>query len=109
MKKVIKFLVELIITITGGYGLLCIIGILMALLEKLPLLIIEDSYTLDYLKELTNKKELIYPYLNMEHSYDVFNTIMKKYNLEPSNHLVDLLYEAIIYESNNKTKEEKSN
>ena len=34
---------------------------------------------------------------------------MKKYNLEPSNHLVDLLYEAIIYESNNKTKEEKSN
>ena len=77
--------------------------------KKLPLLIIEDSYTLDYLKELTNKKELIYPYLNMEHSYDVFNTIMKKYNLEPSNHLVDLLYEAIIYESNNKTKEEKSN
>ena len=77
--------------------------------KKLPLLIIEDSYTLDYLKELTNKKELIYSYLNMEHSYDVFNQIMKKYNLEPSNHLVDLLYEAIIYESNNKTKEEKSN
>ena len=70
--------------------------------KKLPLLIIEDSYTLDYLKELTNKKELIYPYLNMEHSYDVFNTIMKKYNLEPSNHIVDLLYEALIYESNNK-------
>lgn len=40
MKKVIKFLVELIITITGGYGLLCVIGILMALLEKLPLLIL---------------------------------------------------------------------
>lgn len=40
MKKVIKFLVELIITIAGGYGLLCIIGILMVLLEKLPLLIL---------------------------------------------------------------------
>lgn len=40
MKKVIKFLVELIITIAGGYGLLCVIGILMALLEKLPLLIL---------------------------------------------------------------------
>ena len=45
----------------------------------------------------------------MEHSYDVFNKIMKKYNLEPSNHLVDLLYEAIIYESNNKEKENKRN
>lgn len=72
--------------------------------KDFPLLIIEDSYTLDYLKELSNKKELIYPYLNMEHSYDIFNQIMKKYNLAPSNHLVDLLYEAIIYESNNKEK-----
>ena len=45
----------------------------------------------------------------MKHSYDVFNQIIKKYQLEPSNHLVDLIYEAIIYESNNKnkTKEEK--
>ena len=75
-------------------------------MQDLPLLIIEDSYTLDYLKELNNKKELIYPYLNMEHSYDVFNKIIKKYHLEPSNHLVDLLYEAIIYESNNKEKKE---
>ncbi len=40
MKKIVKFLLELIITIAGGYGLLCIIGILMAILEKLPLLII---------------------------------------------------------------------
>lgn len=72
--------------------------------KNLPLLIIEDTYTLDYLKDLKNKKELIYPYLNMEHSYDVFNKIIKKYNLEPSNHLVDLLYEAVIYESNNKKK-----
>lgn len=67
-----------------------------------PLLIIEEEYTLDYLKELNNKKELIYPYLNIEYSYDVFEKIKTKYNLEPSNHLVDLLYEAIIYESNNK-------
>ena len=40
MKKIVKFLLELIITIAGGYGLLCIIGLLMAILEKLPLLII---------------------------------------------------------------------
>ena len=30
----------------------------------------------------------------------VFNEIIDKYKLKPSNHLVDLLYEAVIYESN---------
>lgn len=65
--------------------------------------IVEDSYTLDYLSYLDNKMELIYPYLNMEYSLDVFDKIIDKYNLEPSNHLVDLIYEAIIYESNNET------
>ena len=66
-----------------------------------PLLIIEENYTLDYLKEMKNKKEMIYPYLNLQYSYDIFEKIKDKYKLEPSNHLVDLLYEAIIYESNN--------
>ena len=66
-----------------------------------PLLIIEESYTPDYLKELKNKKELIYPYLDMDYSLDIFERIIKKYSLEPSNHLVDLLYEAIIMEGNN--------
>ena len=70
--------------------------------KNYPLLIIEETYTLDYLKEIKNKKELIYPYLNMEYSYDVFDKIKEKYKLKPSNHLVDLLYEAIIYEGNNK-------
>jgi len=46
--------------------------------------------------------ELVYPYLGLEFNNDVFNTIIEKYNLEPSNHLVDLIYEAIIYEGNNK-------
>ena len=67
-----------------------------------PILIFEKNYTPDYLKELKNKKELIYPYLNMEYDIDIFNQIQKKYNLESSNHLVDLLYEAIIYEENSK-------
>ena len=40
----------------------------------------------------------------MEYSLDIFEQIIKKYQLEPSNHLVDLLYEAIIYEGNNKNK-----
>ena len=51
---------------------------------------------------MNNKKELVYPYLELEKTNDVFNIIMDKYKLQPSNHLVDLIYEAIIYEGNNK-------
>jgi hypothetical protein len=65
-----------------------------------PLLIIEENYTPKYLEELQNPKELIYPYLHLEYREDIFNQIMEKYQLEPSNHLVDLLYETIIYEGN---------
>ncbi len=70
--------------------------------QDLPLLIIEESYTLDYLKELSNKKELVFNYFDMEYGLDIFERLIKKYNLEPSDHLVDLIYEAIIYEGNNK-------
>ena len=65
--------------------------------EDLPILIIEDNYTPNYLSELDNSKELIYPYIDMEFSNDVFTKIMDKYKIEPTNHLVDILYEAIIF------------
>ena len=70
--------------------------------KDLPFLIIENTYTLDYLNEFNNKKELIYPYIKMDFTPDVFIKIMKKYNLQPSDHLVDLLYEALIFEKNEK-------
>lgn len=70
--------------------------------KDLPLLIIEEDYTLDYLKDLKNKKELAFKYFDMDYSLDIFERLMKKYSLEPSDHLVDLIYEAIIYEGNNK-------
>jgi len=70
--------------------------------EKLPLLIIDNNYTLDYLNSIKNKKESVFKYLNLEFSDDVFEKIIEKYQLEPTNHLVDLLYEAIINESNKK-------
>lgn len=69
---------------------------------KLPLLIIDNSYTIEYLSDIKNKKESVFKYLDLEISDDVFDKLMKKYNLEPSNHLVDLLYESVINESNKK-------
>ncbi len=68
---------------------------------KDKLLIIDNYYTLDYLSTIKNKKESVFKYLDLELSDDVFDKIMKKYKLEPSNHLVDLLYEAIIFEKKN--------
>ena len=68
---------------------------------KDKLLIIDNYYTLDYLSKIKNKKESVFKYLDLELSDDVFDKIMKKYKLEPSNHLVDLLYEAIIFEKKN--------
>lgn len=73
--------------------------------KNYPLLIIEETYTLDYLRELKNQKELIFKYLGVEYEPHVFEKLISKYNLQPSNHLVDLLYESIIYEGNNKNKE----
>ena len=66
------------------------------------LLIIDNDYTLDYLKDFNNKKESVFKYLDLEFSNDVFDKIMKKYELEPSNHLVDLLYEALIFKNSGK-------
>ena len=69
--------------------------------KDLPILILDNTYTLDYLKDLDNKKEMIYPYLNMEYSLDIFEKILDKYKIQPTPHLVDILYEAIIFEGNN--------
>ena len=41
----------------------------------------------------------MFKYLNMEYSYDIFDKIIEKYKIEPSNYLVDVLYEALIFES----------
>ena len=71
-------------------------------IEDYPLLIIDETYTPKYLSELENEKELIYPYLDMEYSTDIFDRIMNKYKIEPTNHLVDILYEAIIFHGDKK-------
>ena len=69
---------------------------------KDKLLIIDNFYTLDYLNNISNKKESIFKFLGLEFSNDVFDKIIDKYKIEPSNHLVDILSEAIIFEKESK-------
>lgn len=66
--------------------------------ENLPLLILDNQYTQKYLAPLTNPQESILTYLNEEYQDDIIEKIIAKYNLEPSNYIVDLLYEALIKE-----------
>ena len=70
----------------------------------MPLLIIDNVYTFNFLESINNNKESIFKYLGLEYSDDIIDKVIAKYNLEPSNYIVDLLYEALIYESNNKEK-----
>lgn len=67
--------------------------------DNLPILIIDNLYTPKYLSSLPNKLEYIYEYLNMDYSEDLIDKIIEKYNLQPTNYIVDLLYEALIYEN----------
>ena len=64
----------------------------------LPLLIIDNSYTRNYLGDFNNDIHSVFEFLNLDVSDDVFDRLMNKYGLEPSNYLVDLLYEALIKE-----------
>ena len=72
------------------------------LIEYYYLLIIDNLYTRNYLEKIDNKKESILKYLNLDYSDDVIDELIDKYKLEKSNYIVDLLYEALIFESNNK-------
>ncbi len=67
-------------------------------IDNSHLLIIDNNYTKEYLSNIKNKKESVFSYLNLELSNNVFNELIDKYKLEPSNHLVDLLYEALMFE-----------
>ena len=64
--------------------------------DGLPIIVIDNIYTPLYLKDLDNEIEFIYDYLDLEYSTDMIDKIITKYHLEPSNYIVDLLYEALI-------------
>ena len=65
-------------------------------IKDLPLLIINNTYTLNYLDDFDNTKELVFPYLELDFTDDVIQNMIDKYKLETSNYMVDLVYEAII-------------
>ena len=70
--------------------------------DKLPLLIIDNSYTRSYLKNLKNRKYSICNYLDTKYTDDLISELIKEYNLQPSNHIVDILYESMILHENKK-------
>ena len=67
-------------------------------IEDLPLLIVDNDYTREYLKTIKNEKISVFSYFDIEVSFEAFEKLIEKYNLEPSDHYVDLLYEALIKE-----------
>ena len=78
-----------------------IIELFKAFISDTPLLILNNEYTNNYLEEIENEKIDITKLLNMEYTDDLIDKIMSKYKLEPSNYIVDLLYEALMFEMDN--------
>ena len=62
----------------------------------LPLLIIDNAYTENYLESIPNKKESIFNYLDTKYNDNVIEELIEKYNIEPTNYIVDILYESLI-------------
>ena len=73
-----------------------IISALKDWIEDLPLVLVDNTYTYNYLKDIDNKKELVFPYLDLDFNDNVIQNMINKYKLEESNYIVDLVYEAII-------------
>lgn len=64
----------------------------------LPLLIIDNSYTRNFLNIFDNSKECVFNYMDINNNDDSIQEMINKYKLEESNYIVDLIYEALIRE-----------
>lgn len=60
------------------------------------LLIIDNEYTKSYLSNINNNKVSFFDIFDIKTDDDSFDVLMKKYNIKPSNYLVDIMYEALI-------------
>ena len=65
-------------------------------IKDYPLLIIDNEYTQNYLSDITNKKVSLYDYFDIEHKDSIIEELMTKNNIEPTNYIVDIIYESII-------------
>lgn len=66
--------------------------------KGLPILILDEVYTPNYLNKIGSELISILPILKEEYSEDIIDKLSNKYHLEPSNYIVDLLYECLIQE-----------
>ncbi len=64
--------------------------------DNYTVLILDNDYTNEYLSDIPNKKTSICEVLGIEYSDNLIDILIQKYNLTPSNYIVDLLYESII-------------
>lgn len=62
----------------------------------LPILILDNKYTNNFLEKLSNEKISISYFLHEEYSDDLIERLINKYNILPTNYIVDILYEALI-------------
>ncbi len=61
-----------------------------------PLLILDNTYTNNFLKDIPNPKESILKYLDKEYKDNIIDELIEENGLEPSNYIVDLLFESLI-------------
>ena len=59
-------------------------------------LILDNAYTLNFLEELENNKESVLKYLNKEYHDQIIEELIQENNIEPTNYIVDILYESLI-------------
>ena len=64
--------------------------------EDYPLLILDNVYTKNFIEDIPNKKESILTYLDKEYNDNIINELIEEFELEPSNYIVDLLFESLI-------------
>lgn len=64
--------------------------------NNLPILILDNVYTNNFLEELPNKKESVLKYLNKEYHDRIIEELIEENEIEPTNYIVDILYESLI-------------
>ena len=66
---------------------------------ELPLLIIDNTYTNNFLSELPNNRESVFKYLGKEYDEKddhIIEDLIKEFDIEPTNYIVDILYESLL-------------